>query len=154
MISHFRMRTGRWQRARENVSSVDIPEQDGKEAHKEWSWDEYILVRAWRANLAEDIESNLDAWMGYGREADRQAAKVDSYQLRADTDPLLILNGLNKEEIWHQRLFELAREYYKNGAWTLDYLNALAKAGKLTAEEYQEITGVALASLTEEERQA
>lgn len=50
--------------------------------------------------------------------------------------------------------FELAREYYKNGAWTLDYLNALAKAGKLTAEEYQEITGVALASLTEEERQA
>lgn len=39
--------------------------------------------------------------------------------------------------------FELAREYYRNGAWTVEYLNALVKAGKLTDEEYQEITGVA-----------
>lgn len=81
-------------RLRENVSSVDIPEQDGKEAHKEWSWDEYVLVRTGRENLAEDIENNLDAWMSYGREADKQAAEIDSYQLRADTDLLLILNGL------------------------------------------------------------
>ena len=51
------------------------------------------------------------------------------------------------------RVFEMAREYYSNGAWTLDYLNALAKAGKLTAEEYREITGIALASLAEEETQ-
>lgn len=81
-------------RLRENVSSIDVPEQDGKEAHKEWSWDEYILIRTWRANLAEDIENNLDAWMGYGREADRLAMEIDTYQLRADTDLLLILNGL------------------------------------------------------------
>lgn len=81
-------------RLRENVSSVDVPEQDGKEAHTEWSWDEYILIRSWRVNLAEDIENNLDAWMGYGREADRLAMKIDTYQLRADTDLLLILNGL------------------------------------------------------------
>lgn len=44
------------------------------------------------------------------------------------------------------KTFELAREYYKNGAWTLDYLNVLAKAGKLTPEEYQEITGIELTS--------
>lgn len=47
--------------------------------------------------------------------------------------------------------FELAREYYKNGAWTLDYLNVLAKAGKLTSEEYREITGIELASSIQED---
>lgn len=50
--------------------------------------------------------------------------------------------------------FELAREYYKNGAWTLDYLNVLAKAGKLTSEEYQEITGIELASSIQGEADA
>lgn len=49
------------------------------------------------------------------------------------------------------RVFEMAREYYSNGAWTLDYLNALAKAGRLTAEEYQEITGEAPEAQTEPE---
>ncbi len=49
------------------------------------------------------------------------------------------------------KTFELAREYYKNGAWTLDYLNVLAKAGKLTSEEYREITGIELSSSIQEE---
>lgn len=49
------------------------------------------------------------------------------------------------------RVFEMAREYYSNGAWTLDYLNALTKAGKLTSEEYQEITGIELTMLVKRE---
>ena len=44
------------------------------------------------------------------------------------------------------KISDMAREYYSNGAWTLDYLNVLAKAGKLTPEEYQEITGIELTS--------
>lgn len=49
------------------------------------------------------------------------------------------------------KIVDMAREYYSNGAWTLDYLNVLAKAGKLTSEEYREITGIELSSSIQEE---
>lgn len=37
-------------------------------------------------------------------------------------------------------VFELARKYYPR-LWGLDRLNALMEAGKLTAAEFEEITG-------------
>ena len=37
-------------------------------------------------------------------------------------------------------VYELAKKYYQKG-WDISRLNALVKAGKLTAEQYAEITG-------------
>lgn len=37
---------------------------------------------------------------------------------------------------------ELAKKYYPN-YWSIERIKALVKAGKLTAEEYQQITGEA-----------
>ena len=37
-------------------------------------------------------------------------------------------------------VFEMAKKYYPR-LWGIDRLNALVKAGKLTAEEFQKITG-------------
>ena len=39
------------------------------------------------------------------------------------------------------RIFEIATKWYKKGLWTKADLKALVEAGKLTAEEYEEITG-------------
>ena len=38
-------------------------------------------------------------------------------------------------------VFEMAKNYYPR-LWGIDRLKALVKAGKLTAEEFEEITGI------------
>lgn len=38
-------------------------------------------------------------------------------------------------------IFEKAEKLYHEGLWKKSYLRALVKAGKLTVEEYQQITG-------------
>ena len=40
----------------------------------------------------------------------------------------------------HSSVYEKAVKYYGEGRWTIAYIRALAKAGKLTMEEYKEIT--------------
>ncbi len=37
--------------------------------------------------------------------------------------------------------YELAKKYYEQGNWSKDRLAALVNKGKLTKEEYREITG-------------
>ena len=49
------------------------------------------------------------------------------------------------------KIVDMAREYYSNGAWTIEYLVRLVHAGKLTETEYQEITGIELSSSIQEE---
>ena len=41
----------------------------------------------------------------------------------------------------HSAIFEKAKKYYEEGLWKKSYIRALARAGKLTLDEYQEITG-------------
>lgn len=36
---------------------------------------------------------------------------------------------------------EIVKEYYEDGTYTKDYVRELVVAGKITAEEYEEITG-------------
>lgn len=38
-------------------------------------------------------------------------------------------------------IYEKAVRYYTEGLWKKSYIRALTRAGKLTAAEYQEITG-------------
>lgn len=37
--------------------------------------------------------------------------------------------------------YEMAKKYYDEGLWPKKYLKALVKKGKLTADEYKDITG-------------
>ena len=41
----------------------------------------------------------------------------------------------------HSPIFEKAKRYYDESLWKKSYIRALTKAGKLTLEEYLEITG-------------
>lgn len=41
----------------------------------------------------------------------------------------------------HSAIFEKAVIYYNEGLWKKSYIRALTRAGKLTMEEYKEITG-------------
>ena len=41
----------------------------------------------------------------------------------------------------HSQIFEKAVKYYEEGLWKKSYIKALTKAGKLTQEEYTQITG-------------
>lgn len=41
----------------------------------------------------------------------------------------------------HSPFFELAKTKYEEGKWTIKMLRALVAAGKITAEEFTEITG-------------
>lgn len=41
----------------------------------------------------------------------------------------------------HSPIFEKAKEYYEQGFWGKNHLKALVKKSKLTASEYEEITG-------------
>ena len=41
----------------------------------------------------------------------------------------------------HSAIFEKALKYYEEGRWKKSYIKALTRAGHLTLEEYQEITG-------------
>lgn len=41
----------------------------------------------------------------------------------------------------HSAIYEKAVRYYEEGRWTKAYIRALTRAGKLTLEEYYEITG-------------
>lgn len=41
----------------------------------------------------------------------------------------------------HSTIFEKAQRYYEEGLWKKSYIRALAKAGKLTLSEYEDITG-------------
>lgn len=36
---------------------------------------------------------------------------------------------------------EIVKEYYEDGTYTKDYVRELVAAGKITAEEHEEITG-------------
>lgn len=40
----------------------------------------------------------------------------------------------------HSAVYENAVKYYEEGRWTIAYIRALTKAGKLTAKECKEIT--------------
>lgn len=41
----------------------------------------------------------------------------------------------------HSEFFEKAKDYYERGLWSKAQLRALVTKGKLTAGEYEEITG-------------
>lgn len=52
-----------------------------------------------------------------------------------------ILETLEEEEVVHSKDFEKIKRYYDNGFWTKKMVKNAVIKGKITAEEYEEITG-------------
>lgn len=52
-----------------------------------------------------------------------------------------ILETLEEEEVVHSKDFEKIKRYYDNRFWTKKMVKNVVIKGKITAEEYEEITG-------------
>lgn len=52
-----------------------------------------------------------------------------------------ILETLEEEEVVHSKDFEKIKGYYDNRFWTKKMVKNAVVKGKITAEEYEEITG-------------
>jgi len=52
-----------------------------------------------------------------------------------------VLETLEEEEVVHSKDFEKIKRYYDNGFWTKKMVKNAVIKGKITAEEYEEITG-------------
>lgn len=52
-----------------------------------------------------------------------------------------VLETLEEEEVVHSKDFEKIKRYYDNGFWTKKMVKNVVVKGKITAEEYEEITG-------------
>lgn len=52
-----------------------------------------------------------------------------------------ILETLEEEEVVHSKDFEKIKRYYDNRFWTKKMVKNAVVKGKITAEEYEEITG-------------
>ena len=124
----------------------ETEEIDGVE-RTSWSWNEYHLERPYRSTLYDDIEANYSVWLQSAKECDEKRNTIDEYQLRADVDYLLITGGanamlmtlsLNNES--DPDVLDKASEYYP-ARWSEDRLKTLVSMQKLTASDFQSITG-------------
>ena len=52
-----------------------------------------------------------------------------------------VLETLEDEEVVHSKDFEKIKRYYDNGFWTKKMVKNAVVKGKITTEEYEEITG-------------
>lgn len=52
-----------------------------------------------------------------------------------------VLETLEEEEVVHSKDFEKIKRYYDNRFWTKKMVKNVVVKGKITAEEYEEITG-------------
>ena len=136
-------------RFRENAEQVTVTNEDGTE-RTEWHYDEYMIFRAWRPGLATDIEGNYDAWLQAAKAEEEARTPVDAWQLRADVDFLQITQaaamGISLiSEGSGLDVLDKARQYYPK-RWSKEQLMMLVQIQKLTAEDYQALTGEALSA--------
>ena len=115
-----------------------------------YRYDEYIIRRPWRDKLADDIAANYDVWYRTAVAEEEAKTPVDAHQLRADVDFLQIMQtatmGISlmaADSGSDPAVLEKARQYYPI-RWTKEQLQMLVSIQRLTAEDYQAITGEAL----------
>ena len=131
----------------ENVQMVTRELDDGTEI-TEWEYDEFIIRRPYYANLGTDIEANYDVWLQAAKAEEEARTPVDAWQLRADVDFLQITQaaamGISLiSEGSGLDVLDKARQYYPK-RWSKEQLQMLVQIQKLTAEDYQTLTGEAL----------
>ena len=114
-----------------------------------WKYDEYIIERNYRDTLADDIENNYEYWLNAAKLEDEMRTPVDMYQLRADVDyqgvMLQVMSPISLMSVSagsDPDVLEMARKYYPL-RWSESRLRVLVAANKLTASDFESITGTA-----------
>ena len=135
-----------------NAVEVTVPpEVEGGESRTEWQYDRYdIEGYPYRDMLETDIENNEEAWYLAARRADEVREGVDVYQLRADLDYMGItqsaMMGISllpaDASVSDAEAVELARKHYPI-RWDKAKVGTLVAMQKITASDYQSITGEA-----------
>ena len=133
----------------ENVQMVTRELDDGMEI-TEWEYNEIIIRRPYFDGLEDAIEANYDVWLAQAKAEEEARTPVDAWQLRADVDFLQITQaaamGISlMSEGSGLDVLDKARQYYPQ-RWSKERLQMLAQMQKLTAEDYQAITGEALSA--------
>ena len=133
----------------ENVQMVTRELDDGTEI-TEWEYNEIIIRRPYFDGLEDAIEANYDVWLAQAKAEEEIRTPVDEWQLRADVDFLQITQSAVMgiavmSEGSDLDVLDKARQYYPK-RWTKEQLQMLVQIQKLTAEDYQTLTGEALSA--------
>lgn len=120
------------------------------ETTTDWQWNQSEIEREYRDGLYADVEANYDSWLSIAMAEEEARTPVDEWQLRADVDFLQITQtaamGIAVMSVGSDpTVLEKARQYYPK-RWTKDQLMMLVQIQKLTAEDYQALTGEALSA--------
>lgn len=130
---------------RENIHEISAPEPDSTM----YEWEEYRLERAWRNMLQTDILNNKAAWLSAAKAMDEKRNPPDISQMRADIDYLQIMQSamygislMAADTSSDPTVLDLSWKYYPS-RWDKTRLMALVQMQKLTADDYEDITGEA-----------
>ena len=134
-----------------NAVEVTIPpEVEGGESRTEWQYDRYdIEGYPYRDMLETDIENNEEAWFIAAKMEDERRQGVDIYQMKADLDFISVMQmamspiaTMSLDAASGPSVLSMAREYFPI-RWGKDKLQTLVGVQKLTADDYEDITGEA-----------
>ena len=133
----------------ENAACSVVQDSDGAE-RLVWAWNEYAIERPYRETYAADIEANYDAWLQTAKQEEEERTPVDEHQMRADLDYVMITNqAMSPYAVSTMDLSEpqsdpdvlsKCQAYYPQ-RWIIDQLRYLVFLQKLTASDFQTVTG-------------
>lgn len=120
------------------------------ETTTDWQWNQSEIEREYRDGLYADVEANYDSWLSIAMAEEEARTPVDEWQLRADVDFLQITQaaamGISlMSEGSGLDVLDKARQYYPK-RWSKEQLQMLVQMQKLSAEDYQALTGEALSA--------
>lgn len=76
-----------------NVRQDETPEGAEKPS-MDWIWEQYSMECRYSDDLAIRIEESYDAYLEQAKEIEKQNTRVNLYQMNADIDFLMALNGM------------------------------------------------------------
>ena len=130
---------------RENIEDIS-PESAPATLYQ---WDEFHLSRPWTVSIYDEVTANYSTWLNAAKLEDEMRTPVDMYQLRADVDyqgvMLQVMSPISLMPVSagsDPEVLEMARKYYPL-RWSESRLRVLVAANKLTASDFESITGTA-----------
>ena len=135
---------------RDGIASITFREAITESAAGEettYTWDEYTIQRKWYPNLYKDIKNNYEPWKNAAKAEEERKIPIDEYQLRADVDYLMItqtammgISLMSLDAASDPTVLDLSWKYYP-ARWDEAKLRTLVSMQKLTASDFQSITG-------------
>lgn len=133
----------------ENASCSMV--QDGSDQERlVWEWNEYTIERPYRESYEADIEANYATWLQTAKQEEEERTPVDEHQMRADLDYVMITSQATspyaistmslEEPASDSEVLSKCQTYYPQ-RWTIDQLRYLVMLQKLSAQDFQTVTG-------------